>query len=71
MFRTQQKRPKTTDCDQEPAWAVEGSHVIPVNDLRPHRRENCWCRPVDDEGIVVHNSLDQREMYENGQIRIS
>lgn len=48
------------------AWAITGSHVYPINDLRKHSLGDCWCRPVDDEGVLVHKSLDGREAYEAG-----
>lgn len=43
-------------------------HIIPSNDLREHDTDiRCWCRPVeDDEGVIVHNSMDGREKYETG-----
>ena len=44
------------------AWKVDGTHVYPVNDLREHSVMDCWCGPIDDDGIVAHNSLDGREM---------
>jgi hypothetical protein len=44
------------------------SHVIPIDDLRPHEEAvTCWCHPTDDEGVTVHHSLDQRESYEQGR----
>lgn len=50
-------------------------HVIPVNDLRPHDESvKCWCHPKEDfegVGVVVHNSLDRREFYESGAIRLA
>jgi len=49
------------------AWAITGNHVYPINDLRTHSLPDCWCRPVDDDGVMVHKSLDQREGYENGE----
>ena len=49
------------------AWKVDGSHVYPTNDLREHSVNGCWCRPTDDDGIVVHNSLDARELFERGE----
>lgn len=49
------------------AWAITGNHVYPINDLRKHTLRDCWCRPVDDEGVMVHSSLDGRELYENGE----
>ena len=52
------------------AWAVvhlgNGPHVIPIDDLRIHRDRDCWCQPVEDEGIIVHNALDRREGYQSG-----
>ena len=43
-------------------------HVVPINDLRDHVTSvDCWCSPIiNDDGIVIHNSLDGREKYENG-----
>lgn len=44
-------------------------HVVPVGDLREHETTmNCWCKPRRLwNGIVVHNSMDERESYENGR----
>lgn len=43
-------------------------HVVPINDLKEHEPEDCWCCPrIDDEGdadIVVHNSMDRREFVD-------
>ena len=53
-------------------------HVYPFDDLREHVTHDwpttqCWCRPeihdVDAGTLVVHNSLDQRERYETGELR--
>lgn len=43
--------------------AISDFHVLPVNDLKPHRdRRDCWCLPVEKEpGVWVHNSMDRRE----------
>lgn len=46
-------------------------HIVPENDLREHEIDKrCWCKPtVDDTGdsmVVVHNSLDGRELTEPG-----
>ena len=51
---------------------LEGHHhVIPQDDLRPHRRSiNCWCHPVVDSvsvGVIVHNAMDLREQFEEGK----
>ncbi len=47
----------------------EKLHVIPVNDLKEHICDGsqCWCNPDDESqpGLIVHNSLDRRELYEN------
>ena len=56
------------------AWEVivderHGRHVMPINDLRQHRLENCFCTPFDEDGITVHNSLDGREAVERGDRR--
>ena len=43
-------------------------HVIPVDDLKPHAESaQCWCRPTDDDGILVHHSMDRRESIERGE----
>lgn len=42
-------------------------HIIPIDDLKDHiESEYCWCRPQIKEGggLIIHNSLDRREMYE-------
>jgi hypothetical protein len=31
----------------------------------------CWCRPEDDDGVIVHNSMDGREKYETGERKAS
>lgn len=46
-------------------WQVEEMHVVPLDDLREHvLTPDCWCRPRDDDGVVIHNSLDGRELLE-------
>ena len=60
-----------TVLEGKPVWKVEENHVYPVNDLREHTVTECWCHPVDDDGIMVHNSLDGREMYEREERRKS
>jgi hypothetical protein len=57
--------------DHLAGWRIDGNNVIPVNDLRPHVLTDCWCGPDDDDGIMVHHSMDQREMYERGEIKSS
>lgn len=49
-------------------------HAYPEGDLREHETETrgaCWCRPtIQYEGcgwLVVHNSMDGREDFEEGR----
>ena len=46
-------------------------HVYPTHDTAKHQLEGieCWCSPEIDEehGLVIHNSYDQRETYEQGR----
>jgi hypothetical protein len=54
------------EIDMNTAWAITGKHVYPANDLREHALKiHCWCRPIEDAGVIVHNSLDGREHYQN------
>lgn len=47
------------------------THVVPTNDLREHvtTDKECWCNPEYDDidCIVIHNSMDERETYEEGR----
>lgn len=45
------------------------THVVPVNDLKEHVTDGaeCWCNPVIDDLVVIHNSMDERESYEEGR----
>lgn len=51
-------------------WAVYSNpaEVIPLYDEQYHNFGlDCWCNPqVSNEGILVHNSFDGREAYEQG-----
>jgi len=47
-------------------WKVFGNHICPVNDLREHLPRDCWCHPDEDDGLIIHRSLDGRELYEDG-----
>ena len=49
-------------------------HAYPVNDLQDHdtdSRGKCWCKPeIQEEAtgyVVVHNSMDGREDFEQGK----
>lgn len=43
--------------------------VYPLDDLRDHEPDSkeCWCRPREMDGVLVHNSMDERESYERGR----
>jgi hypothetical protein len=49
-------------------------HIVPLNDLREHwLTRRCWCKPtpdMDDQSVVLHHSLDQRERYESGEMHL-
>lgn len=46
----------------------EQTQVIPINDLRPHVVDGpCWCNPTNDDGVLVHHSMDRREEFEEGR----
>lgn len=48
-------------------------HVVPLEDWRPHEYDfDCWCHPEEDfDGTIVHRSIDRREEYESGRLRLS
>lgn len=45
-------------------------HIYPLDDLREHETNDhvsCWCRPtMNEEGNIVHHSMDGREAFEQG-----
>ena len=44
------------------------ANVMPINDLAEHQEGgDCWCCPDLDDGIWVHHSADQRELFERGE----
>lgn len=45
---------------------VQSVHVLPIEDMREHELSECWCNPRDDDSVIVHNSHDGRELYEDG-----
>jgi len=47
--------------------------VYPLDDLRGHIPDAaaCWCKPFMDDGILVHNAMDEREKYERGGRKLS
>lgn len=48
-------------------------HVMPIDDLREHTEDPaCFCAPTEDAdtaGLWVHHALDQRERYENEELK--
>jgi hypothetical protein len=43
-------------------------HIMPYKDLKEHDETLfCWCNPCVEVVVVLHNSLDGRESYENGR----
>lgn len=45
-----------------------GRQVIPLDDLRDHvHNGSCWCKPTEDDGVLVHHSVDRREEFEEGR----
>lgn len=44
-------------------------HIYPVEDLKPHELSGstCWCNPTVEDDLVIHNSMDERETYEEGR----
>lgn len=46
-------------------------HVYRLHDVREHiidEVEPCWCDPIlTEDGVVVHNSVDEKEKYETGE----
>jgi hypothetical protein len=51
-------------------WRVLSNppEVLPIDDAREHDYgEKCWCQPFDDDGVLVHNSADEREKFERGE----
>ena len=43
-------------------------HVMPVKDWKEHiDSKDCWCKPtasIDEPNVIIHNSLDGREVKE-------
>lgn len=47
--------------------------VVPCADLREHvYGMSCWCDPTMDLwGVIIHNSADERELFERGERKVS
>lgn len=48
-------------------------HVVPIDDLREHSLDGCWCVPTLEEGepVLVHHAADNREAFETGERKAS
>lgn len=45
---------------------------MPIDDLKEHEAsENCWCKPKTEGSVLIHNSMDEREKYEEGERLLS
>jgi len=54
----------------EPTWhnGEQAYDIKPIGDLKPHSDgPGCWCNPVREDDMFVHNSMDRREEYETGK----
>jgi hypothetical protein len=57
-------------------WGIpqqDGTHIVPEDDLREHDLSmQCWCTPQHMDGlkgdVIVHNAMDKRELYEQGEL---
>jgi len=59
------EQPNNSSCEWLVFYGEPDSHVIPNHDLVPHTLSvDCWCFPSRDGQCVVHNSADDREIYE-------
>lgn len=72
-MRTRSSKKKRISRASSPRmkWAVTANHVYPLYDLRDHVPQDCWCYPTDDDGLIIHNSMDGRELYESGERKLS
>jgi hypothetical protein len=49
----------------EVIWDGKYEHVMPVGDIKPHSCVSCWCRPLLEDWVMIHSSMDKREHYES------
>jgi len=52
---------------------TDAYHITPVDDLKEHiDTSECWCKPTKDEeeDLYIHHSMDQRELYESGDVKM-
>lgn len=45
-------------------------HVVPIGGSEPVHEvhQTCWCFPVNDHGVMIHNASDCRESKERNGI---
>ena len=55
-----------------PGDDVSRWHIVPINDWREHEPScACWCNPQpddEDDRVMLHNAMDQRDSLERGEI---
>jgi len=56
-------------------WIVTDSlHVVPLHDWWLHLDSDlCWCNPTPKEDcntVKIHHSMDGREKYETGELKL-
>lgn len=63
LYRHSPANPESQTPTTTPGPCV---HVFPVGDMREHVLigTGCWCNPHLQDGVVVHNSMDGRELVE-------
>lgn len=41
------------------------THLVPENDSRSHHHsKKCWCKPIKDGKLLIHNANDSRDIFE-------
>ena len=63
------KKLASTGTKRHANGGLEVYHVYPLNDLREHNTDGaeCWCNPQYENDLLIHNSMDERESYEQGR----
>lgn len=54
------------------SYMTDALHVLPRGDIRDHYLQpSCPCHPMEEDGVIVHNSFDGREAFETGERSLS
>ena len=63
------EEPQRINKSDDGKWLATPIYVVPIGDLKPHMADNrlCWCKPLMEDGLLIHNSMDRRELYERGE----